>query len=86
MLTLGDAHNEASRTRPAPDAPLVDWRTYHRVNAERYRVVSETDRFHHHEALYWVALEEKRHAEVKHKIAARLSTVDQLAEADAVER
>jgi hypothetical protein len=76
VATLAQAHAEATRTRPAPGSPLVMWREFHRRNIERYREVSDLDRFHHHEALYWVSYEERRHEDVKRKLAASPSTVE----------
>jgi antirestriction protein ArdC len=56
-MTLSQAHEDAARRRPERDASLTAWQRFHRENMEMYRVVSDVDRFHHHEALYWVGHE-----------------------------
>ncbi|MFE6616595.1 AMED_5909 family protein [Amycolatopsis sp. NPDC057786] len=56
--TLKDAHHVAAATRPQPGASLAAWLKWRRDNAKMYRVVSDMDRFHHHELRYWVAHED----------------------------
>jgi hypothetical protein len=58
-LTLGQAHSDVTRRRPDPDEPLSVQRAFHQDNKRVYEAVSETDRGHHHETLYWVEHERK---------------------------
>ncbi|EWC62067.1 hypothetical protein UO65_2581 [Actinokineospora spheciospongiae] len=43
-------------------APAVERVAFFRESARIYAAVAETDRFHHHEALYW-ATREREHAQ-----------------------
>jgi hypothetical protein len=58
--TLMQAHHLLSRARPARTAPPKDWLAYYQHSAAVYAEVAETDRGHHHEALYWSARERRK--------------------------
>ena len=50
------------RIRPARQAPLAEWLTYHQRSAALYAETAEIDRGHHHECLHW-ADQERGHAQ-----------------------
>lgn len=65
--TLREAHDFVSSRRPAPDADSSAWKVFHQQNARIYEHVSDVDRGHHHEALYWFAYEHRKAAECSGK-------------------
>lgn len=50
---LSEAHELVLRKRPEQGASSKVWLNYLRDSAKLYAEVAETDRGHHHEALYW---------------------------------
>lgn len=58
--TLRAAHDQVLRRRPAPDANTAVWLAFHLSNARMYETVSDVDRGHHHEALYWADYERRK--------------------------
>ncbi|HUR04457.1 MAG TPA: AMED_5909 family protein [Nonomuraea sp.] len=66
--TLRAAHDVVTSRRPKPDANLSVWLVFHQSNARMYEVISDVDRGHHHEALYWADYERRKAAEVSAKI------------------
>ena len=58
--TLGQAHSDVLRRRPSTDATLVVWRHFHQENKRLYETLSDIDRAHHHEILYWVEYERRK--------------------------
>jgi len=66
--TLRAAHEVASNRRPDAEANPVVWLAFHRANARMYQTISDVDRWHHHEALYWADYERRKVAEVTAEI------------------
>ena len=66
--TLSAAHGVATERRPAPDADLSLWLRCHLANARMYEAVSDVDRWHHHEALYWADYERRKADAVSSRI------------------
>jgi hypothetical protein len=62
---LMEAHELLSRERPAAWAGAETWLAYYRRSAAVYAEVAETDRGHHHEALYWSSREERKAREIE---------------------
>jgi len=58
--TLIQAHDDVTKRRPSPNATLVVQRKFHQDNKRLYETVSDIDRAHHHEILYWVAYERQK--------------------------
>jgi len=58
--TLMQAHEALVRIRPSRDASLAAWQSYYGRSAALYAEIAETDRGHHHEALYWAAREQEK--------------------------
>jgi hypothetical protein len=58
--TLFHAHDDVMKRRPSPNATLVVQRKFHQDNKRLYEMVSDIDRAHHHEILYWVAYERQK--------------------------
>jgi hypothetical protein len=56
-VTLMQAHELLTRLRPGPSASPKTWLSYYQRSAAVYAEVAETDRGHHHEALYWAQRE-----------------------------
>lgn len=73
VTTLKDAHEAVGKLVPAPDAAPEVWREFHQRSAEVYARVAEVDRWHHHEALYWVNRERTRAEEIARSLAVRSS-------------
>jgi len=71
--TLSAAHGVAGQRRPAPDANLSVWLTFHLANARMYEAVSDVDRGHHHEALYWADYERRKADAVSTRIQGEKS-------------
>lgn len=57
IRTLQQAHAYLGPRRPVESAPAVERVAFFRESARIYAAVAETDRFHHHEALYWATRE-----------------------------
>jgi hypothetical protein len=55
-----EMHDALVRIQPSRDAPLEQWKAYYHRSAVRYAEIAETDRGHHHEALYWAERELKK--------------------------
>ncbi|HEX2289952.1 MAG TPA: AMED_5909 family protein, partial [Pseudonocardiaceae bacterium] len=68
VTTLRDAHDLIRRLRPASDAPVAEWLAFRRRAAQIYTTVADADRYHHHEALYWV----QREREAADELAAQI--------------
>jgi len=68
--TLKDAHEVLMRVRPREGEPLEVWLRYHDQSAALYAEIAELDRFHHHEAMYWV----QREKELAQGIAVQISS------------
>lgn len=62
---LMEAHELLSRERPAAEAGPQTWLAYYRRSAVIYAEVAETDRGHHHEALYWSSREKRKAREIE---------------------
>jgi hypothetical protein len=76
-VTLGQAHADVTRRRPAPGEALAAQRAFHQVNKRVYEAVSETDRDHHHETLYWVDYERKIVEKLTEQIRRGLADANQ---------
>jgi hypothetical protein len=50
--TLMEAHLALARIRPRVKAPLEQWQEHYQKSVALYAEIAETDRGHHHEALY----------------------------------
>lgn len=59
VRTLKDAHDVAQRWQPKWDAPSSEWLAFRRKSVALYTHVADVDRYHHHEAMYWVQREQK---------------------------
>jgi hypothetical protein len=70
VTTLRDAHDLIGRIRPGLDAPASDWLAFRRRAGQIYRAVADIDRYHHHEAMYWVEHENEAASE----LAAQIQT------------
>lgn len=70
VTTLRDAHDLIRRLRPASDAPVAEWLAFRRRAAQIYTTVADVDRYHHHEALYWVQCEREAAEELAAQIQA----------------
>jgi len=57
VRTLKEAHEALGKLQPAPSSAPAVLRDYYLRSAVIYGQVAETDRDHHHEALYWSARE-----------------------------
>lgn len=64
VATLRDAHDLVARLRPGSAAPAGEWVAFRRRAAQIYRAVADIDRYHHHEAMYWVEHETEAAAEL----------------------
>ncbi|MFI5607566.1 AMED_5909 family protein [Amycolatopsis sp. NPDC051903] len=71
--TLRAAHDAVSERRPVPTANLLTWLAFHQSNARMYRAVADVDRWHHHEAMYWVGYEERKAGEMSARLQAEKS-------------
>lgn len=67
--TLKDAHEAVGRLVPAPNAAPEVWREFYLRSVEVYARVAEVDRWHHHEALYWVNRERAKAEEIARSLA-----------------
>ncbi|KAA2252153.1 hypothetical protein F0L68_37030 [Solihabitans fulvus] len=66
--TLHEAHEAVGRLRPAPGADMAVWLEFYRRSAAVYAELAETDRGHHHEALYWAGREARMAEEIDSRI------------------
>ena len=69
--TLTEVHQALARIRPARQAPLEQWLAYYQRSADLYAAIAETDRGHHHEALYMAEHERERAKEIEAQIATQ---------------
>jgi hypothetical protein len=69
-VRLTQAHEVLSRERPSEKARPERWLAYYQRSAAVYRHVAETDRGHHHEALYWASREERKASEIEDRLRA----------------
>ena len=67
-MTLTRAHDLLSRELPGRDAAPEVWLAYYRRSAAVYAEVAETDRGHHHEAMYWSSRERRRADEIAQRL------------------
>lgn len=74
--TLRDAHAVVADLRPAPDAQLSVWLKFHQGNARMYKAVSDVDRGHHHEAVYWANYEERKASDISAGFRTKDATTD----------
>lgn len=70
VTTLRDAHDLIGRIRPGSDAPASEWLAFRRRAGQIYRAVADIDRYHHHEAMYWVEHESEAASELAAQIQA----------------
>ena len=70
---LIQVHDALVRLRPPESADALRRRNYHLRSAAAYERISDIDRGHHHEALYW-AQRERKHADACLSDAARKPT------------
>lgn len=54
VTTLKDAHDLIGRIRPGSNASLSEVLAFRRRATQIYLAVADIDRYHHHEAMYWV--------------------------------
>jgi hypothetical protein len=71
--TLKEAHEALARLRPAQDASLGAWLKFREAGVSLYKRMADIDRFHHHEALYWVEREQEEADQIKARIQAEQS-------------
>lgn len=72
--TLKEAHEALARVRPKQNAPLQAWLTFRQTAVALYTRIADIDRFHHHEALYWVEREQEEVNQIKARIGAEQSS------------
>ncbi|KOV75461.1 AMED_5909 family protein [Nocardia sp. NRRL S-836] len=65
VRTLSEAHDVLSKLMPNPKAAPAVLRDYHLRSAAVYARVAETDRSHHHEAVYWANREREKGEAIK---------------------
>ncbi|WP_233159182.1 AMED_5909 family protein [Actinophytocola xanthii] len=70
-VLLMEAHELLTRERPSSGASSHVWLSYYRRSATVYKEVAETDRGHHHEALYWASREERKAHEIEESLRKR---------------
>jgi hypothetical protein len=70
-VLLIEAHELLTRERPSPEASAERWLAYYRHSAAVYAEVAETDRGHHHEALYWASREGRKAHEIEERLRKR---------------
>jgi hypothetical protein len=58
--TLSEAHDVLSKLMPNPKAAPAVLKDYYLRSAAVYARIAETDRSHHHEAMYWAAREREK--------------------------
>ncbi|SEP80289.1 hypothetical protein SAMN05216188_101536 [Lentzea xinjiangensis] len=63
--TLSEAHDVLSKLMPNPKAAPAVLREYYLRSAAVYARVAETDRSHHHEAVYWANREREKGEAIK---------------------
>jgi hypothetical protein len=65
VRTLSEAHDVLSKLMPNPKAAPAVLRDYYLRSAAVYARVAETDRSHHHEAVYWANREREKGEAIK---------------------
>jgi hypothetical protein len=65
VTTLSEAHDVLSKLLPNPKSKPDVLRDYYLRSAAIYARVAETDRSHHHEALYWANREREKGEAIK---------------------
>jgi hypothetical protein len=60
VTTLSEAHDVLSKLMPNPKAAPAVLKDYYLRSAAVYARVAETDRSHHHEAMYWANREREK--------------------------
>ncbi|WP_329788695.1 AMED_5909 family protein [Lentzea sp. DG1S-22] len=65
VRTLSEAHDVLSKLLPNPKAAPAVLRDYYLRSAAIYARVAETDRSHHHEAIYWANREREKGEAIK---------------------
>ncbi|MGH3940137.1 MAG: AMED_5909 family protein [Pseudonocardiaceae bacterium] len=73
VRTLKEAHDLAQRMQPKWDAPPSEWLAFRKRSVSLYTHVADVDRYHHHEAMYWVRREQELADELVTKICAEKS-------------
>ena len=63
--TLSEAHDVLSKLLPNPKAKPEVLKDYYLRSAAIYARVAETDRSHHHEAIYWANREREKGEAIK---------------------
>ncbi|MET9228574.1 AMED_5909 family protein [Lentzea sp. NPDC034063] len=63
--TLSEAHDVLSKLLPNPKAAPAVLRDYYLRSAAIYARVAESDRSHHHEAMYWANREREKGEAIK---------------------
>jgi hypothetical protein len=58
--TLSEAHDVLSKLMPNPKAAPAVLKDYYLRSAAVYARIAETDRSHHHEAMYWANREREK--------------------------
>ncbi|MEV0678079.1 AMED_5909 family protein [Actinosynnema sp. NPDC050436] len=62
--SLKEAHEAVEGLMPAPNASRELWLDFHRRAVGVYERIADVDRWHHHEALYWVSRERAKAEQV----------------------
>lgn len=65
LVRLMQAHEILAQERPRRDVSPQVWLAYYRRSAAIYAEVAETDRGHHHEAIYWSSRESRKAREIE---------------------
>ena len=78
IRTLREAHEYLGARRPVDSTPVQERVEFFRQSARIYAAVAETDRFHHHEALYWAA-REREHGDAAQRELAKAKGVVRVA-------
>ncbi|MCP2248617.1 AMED_5909 family protein [Lentzea aerocolonigenes] len=65
VRTLSEAHDVLSKLLPHPKSKPGVLKDYYLRSAAIYARVAETDRSHHHEALYWATREREKGEAIK---------------------
>lgn len=66
--TLKDAHDLIGRIRPGSSASPSEFLAFRRRATQIYLAVADIDRYHHHEAMYWVEHEREAAQELSAQI------------------
>ncbi|WP_242642086.1 AMED_5909 family protein [Lentzea alba] len=65
VKTLSEAHDVLSKLLPNPKSKPEVLKDYYLRSAAIYARVAETDRSHHHEAIYWANREREKGEAIK---------------------